>query len=228
VTNSWAKTAFLAVLAVAWLQPLPAGAAGRGTVLVFGDSISAAYGIQRDQGWVALLAERVPDWQVVNASVSGETTGGGLARLPEALARHQPDLVILELGGNDALRGYPVARIRQNLTEMVRLARAEADGVLLLGMQIPPNYGPRYTRDFARAFREVAEAEAVVLVPFFLQEVALEPELMQDDGIHPTAAAQPLLLQAVWTKLAPLLDAAQSAQLPPAAGASALAAASAQ
>lgn len=218
----------LAVLALAWLQPLPAGAAGRGTVLVFGDSISAGYGIQREQGWVALLAERLPDWRVINASVSGETTGGGLARLPEALARHDPDLVILELGGNDALRGYPVSRIRDNLSEMVRLARAEADEVLLLGMQIPPNYGPRYTREFAEAFQEVAESESVALVPFFLEQVALEPALMQDDGIHPTAAAQPLLLDAVWPTLAPLLEAAQSAQGPSAAGASALAAASAQ
>lgn len=218
----------LTVLAVAWLQPLPAGAAGRGTVLVFGDSISAGYGIQREEGWVALLAERLPDWQVVNASVSGETTGGGLARLPEALARHQPDLVILELGGNDALRGYPVARIRDNLREMVRLARAEADEVLLLGMQIPPNYGPRYTREFAQAFQDVAEAEAVTLVPFFLQQVALEPALMQDDGIHPTADAQPLLLEALWPTLAPLLEAAQSAGGASGADASALAAASAQ
>jgi len=216
----------LAVLAVAWLPPLAAGAAGRGTVLVFGDSISAGYGIQREQGWVALLAARLPEWQVVNASVSGETTGGGLARLPEALARHEPDLVIIELGGNDALRGYPVTRIRDNLSEMVRLARAEADEVLLLGMQIPPNYGPRYTREFARAFQEVAEAEAVTLVPFFLQQVALEPSLMQDDGIHPTAAAQPLLLEALWPTLAPLLEAAQSVEGPSAAGAAALASAS--
>jgi acyl-CoA thioesterase-1 len=184
--------------------------------LVFGDSISAAYGIQRDQGWVARLAERLaagdPAWRVVNASVSGETTGGGLARLPDALAAHQPDVVVIELGGNDGLRGYPLPRIRDNLEKMVTLARDAGSAVLLVGMQIPPNYGPPYTQGFAALFREVAASHSVPLVPFLLEQVALTPALMQDDGIHPTAAAQPMLLDTVWPHLEPLLAPAPAAR----------------
>lgn len=182
----------------------------RPTILVLGDSISAAYGIQREQGWVSRLHARVagegPGWRVVNASVSGETTSGGLARLPDALAEHDPEVVIIELGGNDGLRGYPVQTIRQNLSRMVELARDAGSRVLLLGMQIPPNYGPRYTRAFTATFQDVAEDHGVPLVPFLLEQVALEPGLMQDDGIHPTAEAQSLLLEAVWPHLAPLLE----------------------
>ena len=191
-------------------SPNPAGPDDGATILVFGDSISAAYGIQREQGWVAQLRQRLQQrggrWQVVNASVSGETTGGGLARLPDALAEHHPEVVILELGGNDGLRGYPVPRMRDNLTRMVQLTREAGAAPLLVGMQIPPNYGPRYTRAFAGVFQEVARAENVALVPFILEQVALEPELMQDDGIHPKAEAQALLLDTVWPHLAPLLD----------------------
>lgn len=180
------------------------------TILVLGDSISAGYGIQREQGWVHQLRSRVAGegrgWQVVNASVSGETTGGGLARLPEALDDHDPDVVIIELGGNDGLRGYPIARIRDNLTRLVELARHAGSRVLLVGMRIPPNYGPRYTRAFAAVFEDVAEAQDVALVPFLLDGVALRPGLMQRDGIHPTAAAQALLLDTIWPELAPLLE----------------------
>jgi len=182
-------------------------AANARTVLVLGDSISAAYGIGREEGWVALLearlAERAPGWRVVNASVSGETTGGGRARLPAALSEHNPDLVLIELGGNDGLRGYPLDQIRANLDHMVRAAAGRR--VLVLGMQIPPNYGPRYAQGFARLFEAVADAHEVVYVPFLLERVALAPELMQDDGIHPTAAAQPTMLDAVWPYLEPLL-----------------------
>ncbi len=173
-----------------------------------GDSISAAYGIQRDRGWVTLLAERLArenyPHQVVNGSISGETTSGGLARLPRALATHDPEVVVIELGGNDALRGYPVARMRENLRRMVALAGERR--VLLLGMQIPPNYGPRYTRAFAAMYREVARETGAVLVPFFLEGVALTPGLMQPDGIHPTQEAQPLLLETLWAYLEPLLE----------------------
>ena len=180
------------------------------TILVLGDSISAGYGIQREQSWVSQLGSRVagegPGWQVVNASISGETTGGALARLPDALDEHDPDVVIIELGGNDGLRGYPVHSIRDNLDRMVGLARDAGSQVLLVGMQIPPNYGPRYTRAFAEVFQAVAAAHGVPLVPFLLEQVALRPELMQGDGIHPTAEAQELLLDAVWPHLAPLLD----------------------
>jgi len=192
----------------------PAGA----TVLVLGDSISAAYGMQREQGWVSRLRDRLDangsDWQVVNASISGETTGGGLVRLPDALAEHQPEVVIIELGGNDGLRGYPVARIRDNLSRMVELVQ-DADAVpLVVGMQIPPNYGPRYTQAFAAVFAEVAEQRGAALVPFILERVALIPELMQSDGIHPTAEAQNALLDTVWPHLAPLLEQHTTAAVP--------------
>ncbi len=175
-----------------------------------GDSISAAYGIQRDAGWVALLDARLSEtaspWQVVNASISGETTGGGLARLPKALEAHDPEIVIIELGGNDGLRGYPVSRIRENLDKLVALAVAGGRRVLLLGMRIPPNYGPRYTSAFEAMYRDVAKAHDVRFVPFILEAVALNPGLMQDDGIHPTAEAQPKLLDSVWPELQRVLD----------------------
>ncbi|MFU8815274.1 MAG: arylesterase [Pseudomonadales bacterium] len=189
--------------------PLALASAGP-TILVLGDSISAGYGIQREQTWVSLLEARLASdpepWRVVNASISGETTGGGLARLPGALEAHDPDVVIIELGGNDALRGYPIENIRANLSSMVDLALDAGGQVLLVGMQIPPNYGPRYTRAFAEVFHEVAREHRVPLVPFLLEQVALLPELMQADGIHPKAIAQELLLDTVWPHLAPLLE----------------------
>ncbi len=184
-------------------------AAAAPRILVMGDSISAAYGIQREEGWVHLLGKRLRElelgWQVVNASISGETTGGGLARLPQAMAAHDPDLVIIELGGNDALRGYPISRVRDNLEQMVRLALSQERQVLLVGMQIPPNYGPRYTKSFFDMYPAVASATGAALVPFLLQEVALTDGFMQDDGIHPTADAQPVLLDTLWTYLEPML-----------------------
>ena len=174
-----------------------------------GDSISAAYGIQREQGWVSLLADSLARseyaYEVINGSISGETTAGGLARLPMALETHDPAVVIIELGGNDGLRGYPTDLVRQNLKRMVELALTGDRRVLLVGMQIPPNYGPRYTRAFYDVYASVAEETGVSLVPFFLDRVALEPGFMQSDGIHPTAAAQPLLLETLWNYLEPLL-----------------------
>lgn len=179
-------------------------------ILVMGDSISAGYGIQRDEGWVALLSRQLAQAEcphvVINGSLSGETTGGGLARLPQALETHTPEVVVIELGGNDGLRGYPTDLVRSNLKQMVELSLARDAKVLLVGMQIPPNYGPRYTEAFFSMYEGVARETGVPLVPFFLDKVALTPELMQSDGIHPTAAAQPLLLETLWIYLRPLLE----------------------
>ena len=178
-------------------------------ILVFGDSISAGYGIRVEQGWVRLLAHRIAQlgygFEVVNASVSGETTAGGLARLPHALELQQPRIVILELGGNDGLRGLPLAGARDNLQQMIALARSQGAAVLLLGMRLPPNYGERYTDGFQMMYTELAERDRIPLVPFLLEKVALNPALMQADGIHPTEQGQPLLLDSVWPKLEPLL-----------------------
>ena len=179
-------------------------------ILVFGDSISAGYGLARvEQGWVALLQTRLKDqeygYQVVNASVSGETTAGGLARLPRALMLHQPKIVILELGGNDGLRALPIAQMRANLVRMVDLASAAGAKVVLLGMRIPPNYGPEYTEQFRLCYSDLARDKKLSLVPFLLNDIALVPDLMQADGIHPNELGQPKLLANVWPSLKPLL-----------------------
>ncbi len=189
------------------------GAAGANTsqrtLLVFGDSLSAGYGIDASAGWVSLLDKRLRaegyGYRVVNASVSGETTTGGLSRLPRALATHRPVLVILELGANDGLRGLPLETSRANLEQMLQTCRVAGVRVLLLGMKMPPNYGPKYTTAFERLFSDLAKTYRVPLLPFFLEGVALNPALIQADGLHPTAAAQPLLLKNVWPRLAPLL-----------------------
>ncbi|PWG63001.1 arylesterase [Sediminicurvatus halobius] len=190
------------------LLTLPAVATER-TVLVLGDSLSAAYGIDREEGWVALLRERLDDngypARVVNASVSGHTTANGVDLLPQALAEHQPDAVIIALGGNDGLRGVALAEMRRNLTRMVRLSREAGAQVLLVGVRLPSNYGRAFIDRFQAVFREVAESEGVPLVPRFLEGVGGNAELMQSDGIHPNAAAQPVLLDNVWGELKPLL-----------------------
>ena len=187
----------------------PARAADAPTVLVLGDSLSAAYGIRVEQGWVALLQARLRakgyGHRVVNASSSGETTGGALARLPRALATHRPAIVIVELGGNDGLRGLPIADIRRNLERIVTLSQQAGARILLVGMRIPPNYGPAYTRQFDQLFGEVARQYRLARVPFLLDDVALDDGLMLEDGIHPNAAAQPKLLDEVWPHLEPLL-----------------------
>src|SRR5882757_10061346 len=179
-------------------------------ILVFGDSISAGYGLARvEQGWVALLQTRLREqeygYQVVNASVSGETTAGGLARLPRALMLHQPKIVILELGGNDGLRALPIAQMRANLVHMVDLATAAGAKVLLLGMRMPPNYGPDFTEQFRLCYSEVAHDKKVPLVPFLLNDIALSANFMQADGVHPNELGQPKLLDNVWPRLRPLL-----------------------
>lgn len=180
-------------------------------ILVFGDSISAGYGLANvDAGWVGLLRAKLKaqgyGYQVVNASVSGETTDGGLARLPRALELHHPQIVILELGGNDGLRALPIDQMRANLIKMVALARASGARVLLLGMRIPPNYGPEYTDKFFATYAAVAQTEKVALVPFLLASVALSADLIQADGIHPNERGQPKLLATVWPVLKPLLE----------------------
>jgi len=181
----------------------------RPVILVVGDSLSAAYQINPDQGWVNLLQQRLDqqgmDYQVINASISGDTTLGGLSRLPAALKRHTPEIVIIELGANDGLRGLPIIDMQENLAQMIRLSEAASARVLLLGMQLPPNYGPTYTRSFYECFQTLARTYHVGLVPFFLSGVAEQRSLMQDDNLHPTAQAQPLLLDNVWPLLQPLL-----------------------
>jgi acyl-CoA thioesterase-1 len=180
-------------------------------ILVFGDSISAGYGIRVEHGWVSLLARKISQsgygFSVVNASVSGETTAGGLARLPHALDVQKPKILILELGGNDGLRSLPLSSTQDNLDRMIALARGREVTVLLVGMRMPPNYGERYTTGFQKMYADLAEKYQLALVPFLLEKVALEPNLMQADGIHPTEAGQPLLLDTLWPTLAPLLQA---------------------
>lgn len=176
---------------------------------MLGDSLSAAYGLRVDQGWVALLQKRLRTqgygYRVVNASASGETSAGGLQRLPRALELHKPDVVIVELGSNDGLRGLPLDGTRRNLERMVELSRGAGAKVVLVGMRMPPNYGPRYTQQFMRMYDDIAKERKLAHVPFFLEEVALRSELMQADGLHPTADAQPILLDTLWPALAPLL-----------------------
>lgn len=197
--------AFAALLLAA---PLAAGAAER-TVLVFGDSLSAAYGIATRDGWVALLGEKLarerPGWRVVNASVSGETTAGGLRRLPEDLKRHGPAVVVIALGANDGLRGLPVEGTRANLESMIRLSRAAKAEPVLVGLMIPPNYGIDYAREFRDLFPDVARKAKVARVPFLLEGVAENRDLFQADQLHPSAAAQPRILDNVWPVLAPLI-----------------------
>jgi len=179
--------------------------------VVFGDSLSAAYGIAQSRGWVALLAERLKrerrDYSVVNASVSGETTAGGLSRLPRILDLHHPQVLILELGANDGLRGLPVAQMKKNLAAMIERAQKSGARVLVVGMKLPPNYGPAYTEAFDAAFAEIARQYHTALVPFLLEGIAEKPELFQPDRLHPTAEAQPLIAERVWKGLAPLLSA---------------------
>lgn len=200
---------------MAWLGslllaiPTIAGAQSAQPILVVGDSISAAYGMSLEQGWVALLETRLSEegrpYRTVNASISGDTSAGGLRRLPELLETHQPQIVIIELGGNDGLRGYPVGQLRDNLSKMIGLAEDADAKVLVLPMEIPPNFGKFYTDAFRASFSGATEGTGAVLADFPLESVALNSALMQADGIHPTVAAQPLILTSVWRSLEDLL-----------------------
>ncbi len=203
---------WIALLTLSAALPLPACAQAP-VILVLGDSLSAAYGIALQDGWVALLQgrlnERGLDFRVVNAGISGDTTMGGLTRLPELLQRHRPAILLIELGANDGLRGLPTPLIRDNLAAMVRLGQAAGSQVLLLGIQMPPNYGAAYNRVFQVVFQDVARGAGVPLVPFLLAGVAEDPDLMQADGLHPAAAAQPRILDNVWPVLEPQLATAK-------------------
>lgn len=183
-------------------------------VLVVGDSLSAAYGLASEDGWVALAEDRLrpdhPDLEMINASISGDTTGGGVRRLPDALERFQPDVVIIELGGNDGLRGYPPASMEKNLIGMAAMSRDAGAEVLILGMMIPSNYGKAFTDRFFAAFGSAAEATDSALVPFFLEPIAEDRTLFQRDGIHPTAEAQSLLVDHVLPALEALLEQADA------------------
>ncbi len=196
----------LAILCLVWLAPLPAAAR---TLLVVGDSLSAAYGMDVSSGWVTLLQKRLaqekPDYQVVNASISGDTTGNGLARLPRLLDEHKPAIVIIELGGNDGLRGLSLVQLKHNITAMVAEAKARNARVLLVGVRLPPNYGKTYSGKFRRVYQEVATEQQVTLVPFILDGIATRRTLMQPDGIHANAKGQGRILENVWPHLRPLL-----------------------
>jgi acyl-CoA thioesterase-1 len=198
-----------ALLVWALVSVASAASPAQRTIVVLGDSLSAGYGIKIQEGWVNLLAQRLATegygYRVVNASVSGETTQGGLARLPRALETHKPAVVIVELGGNDGLRGLPLKASRDNLDKIIALARTAQARVLLVGMIIPPNYGPRYGQEFRDMFTDLATKYPVGFVPFLLDQVALKPGLMQPDGIHANASGQPQMLENVWPKLKPLL-----------------------
>ena len=199
----------LCVVLLALFGWLPSYAATAPTIVVLGDSLSAAYGIRVEEGWVSLMQKRLTlqgyGYRVVNASVSGETTAGGLARLPRALQLHRPAIVILELGGNDGLRGLPLEQVRTNLDSMIRQSRAAGARVLLTGMRVPPNYGPAYTEKFHALYTDLARRYRLSLVPFLMEDVALDKTLLQADGLHPNERGQPVLLDEIWPLLQPLL-----------------------
>jgi acyl-CoA thioesterase-1 len=200
--------AFLAIL-FCLFAAAPAPAAEPPVILVVGDSLSAGYGLVPGQGWVALLQQRLRKqgygYRVVNASVSGETTDGGVQRMDRALATHKPGIVIIELGGNDGLRGLPVSRVRANLDLLIMKSRASGAQVLLLAVRVPANYGPQYGSSFQQIYRDLAVKYRIGLAPFVATDLLVTRELFQDDGIHPNAQAQPLLLDNLWPQLTPLL-----------------------
>jgi acyl-CoA thioesterase-1 len=203
----------LRTLLLVYLVCGTAAASAAPRLLVLGDSLSAGYGIAPGHGWVDLLAQRLashdPPYRVINASISGDTTAGGLRRLPALLETHRPEVVVIELGANDGLRGLPLATVRENLEHLVAQAQAAARAVLLIGVRMPPNYGPRYADAFHALFREVAEARGVALVPALLAGIGERFELLQADGLHPLAEAQPMMLDTVWPRLVPLLPPAR-------------------
>ncbi|TQD41821.1 arylesterase [Lysobacter aestuarii] len=204
----------LSLAAPAWAQSTARAAtqpvAKPRTVLVMGDSLSAAHGLASAQGWVALTADRIakshPGWKVVNASISGETTAGGASRIGAELARHSPEVVVIELGANDGLRGLPLAQTRENLDRMIRASKAAGARVLLVGMRMPPNLGARYTEGFAANYTALADTHGVSLLPFLLEPIARDRANFQADNLHPVASAQPRLRDHVWPLLEPLLD----------------------
>jgi len=204
----WRKSVLI-VLAVLGSMLASMAAQAAPVILVFGDSLSAAYGIRQQDGWVALLQQRLQqrrlDYNVVNASISGETTSGGAARIDAALAQHKPAIVIIELGANDGLRGLPLKQMSDNLVKIIRASQKAGSRIVLVGMRMPPNYGAQYTDEFAKVFSDLAKQYKCALVPFLLDGVGNKRELVQDDNLHPTAAAQPVILETVWKGLAPVV-----------------------
>lgn len=204
----WRRFVAIALLTLPMWSCTSAHSASK-TVLVLGDSLSAAYGLPQESGWVALLERRLQadgvTARVVNVSISGETTSGGRSRLPALLLQHRPGVVVIELGGNDGLRGLPVATIEANLRAMILAAKNARSKVILVGMRIPPNYGPAYTRQFSGMYARLAKETGSTLVPFLLEGVAENGDMFQGDRIHPVAAAQPIMLENVWPHLQPLL-----------------------
>ena len=178
-------------------------------LLILGDSLSAAYGLDQQEGWVSLLQKRWRDENIsidiVNAAVSGETTDGGLARLPRLIEQHTPSHILVELGGNDGLQGHSISKIRDNLSAIIRIAKSDNTVVFVQDMQIPTNYGKRYTQMFSDTFETVSEQHEVTKIPFFLEDIALQKDLMQRDGIHPNAEAQPMIVDFMFEKLTPLI-----------------------
>ena len=218
---AWLQRAVMAGMLVLGLVASAAAAPAR-TVLVLGDSLSAGYGLARGQGWVELTASRLaqarPGWKTVNASISGETSAGGAARIAGELARHRPAVVVVELGANDGLRGLPTTQMRANLERIVRLSQAAGARVLIVGMRMPPHLGRRYTRDFEAVFAETAKKYGTGFVPFLLAPVAADRAAFQNDNLHPVASAQPKLRDHVWSQLQPLLSAPSPARATRASG----------
>jgi acyl-CoA thioesterase-1 len=200
---------FARLLVVLTVLPFLAQASEERAIVILGDSLSAAYGMEVQESWPSLLQQRLEKdgyaYRVFNSSIAGDTTQGGLARLPRLLERQQPAIVIIELGGNDGLRGLPIGVTRANLSQMIDLSRAAGADVILSEIRIPPNYGPAYTERFTAVFHELAGRQGVSLLPFLLEDIALEPGMMLPDGIHPTAEAQPVILDEVWAVLEPVL-----------------------
>lgn len=199
------KTAWLHAFFCVCVFLLPCRAAQAATVLVFGDSLSAAYGMRPEEGWVALLQKTLPDHQFINASISGEISANGLKRLPDALKEHQPDVLIIELGANDGLRGMPLTMLRNNLQMMIDLGKQAGCRILLLGMQLPPNYGLRYGQEFSNLYLQLAQKNRIAVIPFFLQDIAGDIAHFQPDHLHPTANVQPDIMATVRPVLLSLL-----------------------
>ena len=203
------KTALLSLCVLGLVAWAPAANAENPKILIVGDSLSAAYGIPQQQGWAALLQKKLQlknyRYDVVNASMSGETSSGGASRINTALQKTKPAIVILELGANDGLRGLPVNEMITNLSNIIRLSKQSGAKVLLIGMQIPPNYGPKYSEAFSQSYQRLSQEHKIPLVPFMLKNIAVQPDLIQQDGLHPNVLAQPMILENIWPQLKLLL-----------------------
>lgn len=203
------KCVVVSLLGLSFVALPTAAIAKNSTILIYGDSLSAAYGISQQQGWATLLQKKLINqhyqYDVINASISGETSSGGLSRLPFALTKFKPNIIVLELGANDGLRGLSVKEMSKNLSAMIMLSKKAKVKVLLVGMRIPPNYGPKYTTSFSQTYRQLSLQHKVSLVPFMLENIAAKPKLIQDDGLHPNVLGQPLILENIWQELQVLL-----------------------